>query len=93
MKMIIVSPRSKSIRALLKKAARNGLILQTTGGQRYVLAPLGNWMAYDIGHSGDFAKEVAATSRHRRLMKDLASLQNNWPRISLHNVKKQLGLK
>jgi hypothetical protein len=50
-------------------------------------------MAYDIGHSGDFAKEVAVTSRHRRLMKDLASLQNNWPRISLHNVKKQLGLK
>ena len=93
MKTISVSARSKSIQDLLKKAARSGVILKGPSGQRYVLAPLGNWTAYDVGPSGDFAKEVAATSRHRRLMKDLAAQQNKGPHTSLHDLKKQLGLK
>jgi hypothetical protein len=93
MKTISVSSRSKSIQDLLKKARKSGVIIESPAGKRYVLAPLGNWQAYEIGENDDFAQEVEATSRNAKLIKDMASQRAPGPRTSLKDVKKQLGLK
>jgi hypothetical protein len=64
MKTIVVSARSKTLHALLKQARKNGLILQSPEGEHFVLAPIGDWQAFDVGESEDFAEEVKATSRN-----------------------------
>jgi hypothetical protein len=49
MKTIVVSARSKTLHALLKQARKNGLILQSLEGEHFVLAPIGDWQAFDVG--------------------------------------------
>ena len=72
MKTVTVSPRAKTLHNLLRKARRNGLILQSPEGERFVLTPIGNWIGFDVGDSDDFAEEVKMTVRNKKLMKFLA---------------------
>jgi hypothetical protein len=62
MKTIIVSSRSKTLRALLKQARKNGLVLQSPEGEQFVLSPLGGWRAFYVGNSEDFAKSLSVNS-------------------------------
>ena len=93
MKTITVSARSKTLNDLLKRAARAGVILQSADGQRFVLASIEGWQGYDVGAGDDFAGEVRRTVRNRKLMKVLADRRRNGKRISLAQVKQELGLK
>jgi hypothetical protein len=69
MKTVIVSSRSKTLHALLRQARRNGLILQSPEGERFMLTPIGDWEAFHVGDSEDFAEEVKSTSQNKELMK------------------------
>ena len=93
MKTVKVSPQSKSVQNLLKQAGANGLILKSSGGKQFVLTPIENWLGFDVGQSNDFAREVGATVRNKKLMKYLAAKRNGGKRIPLKEVKKQLGLR
>ncbi len=93
MKTITVSPRAKTLNSLLRKARRNGLILQSADGQRFVLTSIENWEGFDVGAEGDFASEVKRTVRNKELMKLLAERRRgDGKRIPLAEVKEQLGL-
>ena len=92
MKTINVSSRSKALRAILKQARRNGLILQSPEGDRFVLAPIGDWQAFEVGNSEDFAEEVKSTSRNKELIKFLAERRTRGKRVSIEKVREKLGL-
>lgn len=94
MKAISVSPRAKTLNALLKKARRGTVILESADGQRFALASVDDWEGFDVGSDRDFAREVERTSQNRKLMKSLASRRSRAkPRgIPVADVKKQLGL-
>ena len=92
MKTVIVSSRSKTLHALLKQARRNGLILESPEGERFVLTPIGDWQAFDVGDSEDFAEEVKATSRNKELIKFLTERRTHGKRIPIKKVREQLGL-
>ena len=90
MKTVTVSPRSKAVYNLLKKASRSGLILESPEGNRYVLTPLKNWVGYEVGDSKDFAKEARMTVRNKKLMKHLAERRRRGRRITLEEARKDL---
>ncbi len=92
MKTVTVSPRAKTLHSLLRKARRNGLILQSPEGERFVLTPIGNWIGFDVGESDDFAKEVERMVQNKRLMKYLAERRSHGRRIPIEKVREQLGL-
>lgn len=92
MKTINVSPRAKTLNSLLQKARRNGLILESPEGDRFVLTPLNAWIGFDVGSSGEFSKEVEATVRNKKLMKHLAARRGKNKRTSLAKVKEELGV-
>jgi hypothetical protein len=92
MKTIVVSSRSKTLHALLKQARRNGLILQSPEGERFVLTPIGDWQAFDVGDSEDIAEEVKATSQNKELIKFLKERQTRGKRIPIKKVRERLGL-
>ena len=92
MKTVTVSARAKTVNALLKRARRNGLILQAADGQRFVLASLENWVGFEGGRGGDFEREVRVTAKNKKLMKFLAERRSHGKRIPLAKVKEQLGL-
>jgi predicted transcriptional regulator len=95
MRTVVVSPRSKTLRTLLRQARRKGLILQSPEGEQFVLSPLSGWRAFYIGDSDDFAEEVKATSQNKELMKFLSERtkkSRNSKRTPIEKVREQLGL-
>ena len=92
MKTIAVSTRAKTLNNLLKRARRNGVILKTADGERYILTSLGSWQGFEVGASEDFGEEVKRTVRNKKLMKFLAKRRTNGQRIPLAKVKEELGL-
>lgn len=92
MKTVAISSRAKTLHGLLRKARRNGLILQSPEGERFVLTPIGNWIGFDVGESDDFAKEVKKTVQNKKLMKHLAGRRSHGKRIPIEKVREQLGL-
>ena len=85
MKLISVSPQSKSVNSLLKKARRKPLILESKNGERFVLASVTGWEAFEIGEDGDI-------TTNKKLMKHLRDRRSGGERISLAEVKRQLSL-
>ncbi|MGH7496093.1 MAG: hypothetical protein ACREOO_27375 [bacterium] len=92
MKTVTVSPSAKTLHSLLRKARRNGVILQSPEGERFVLTPIGNWIGFDVGESDDFAKEATKTVQNKKLMKYLVERRSHGKRIPIEKVRKQLGL-
>ncbi len=58
MKVVTVSAEQKFLFDLLMKVQEEGLILQTTDGQQFVLLSLEDWQGFDVGDSDDFEQEV-----------------------------------
>lgn len=92
MKVVTVSAQEKFLFDLLKKVREEGLILQTTDGQQFVLLSLEGWQGFYVGESDDFEKEVQVTADNKELMAFLAERRTNKKSIPLDDVKKQLGL-
>lgn len=94
MKTISISPRAKTLNALLKKARRRSLILESADGERFVLTALQGWQGFDVGNSEDFAEEVKRTVQNKKLMKLLTERKkkNGSKRYSIEAVKQELGI-
>ena len=92
MKTITVPAREKTLNDVLKKARRNGVILQSADGQRFVLTSIKNWEGFHVGASNNFANEVKLTAQNKKLMQLLSERRRRTKRIPLTKVKEQLGL-
>ncbi len=92
MKVVTVPAEQKFLFDLLMKVQEEGLILQTTAGQQFVLLSLEDWQGFEVGESDDFEQEVKATSENKDLLAFLAERRSNGKRVPLTDVKKQLGL-
>jgi len=57
------------------------------------LAPIGDWQAFHVGDSEDFAEEVKTTSQNKELIKFLTERRTRGKRIPIEKVRGQLGLK
>ena len=83
MTTISVPARAKTVNALLKKARRRSLILQSSDGRRFVLAPVEGWEAFEVGE--DF-------TQNKKLMKFLTERRSKGKTIPLEQVKAELGI-
>ena len=94
MKTIAVPSHARTLNELFKKARRRSLILESAIGERFVLAPIHNWEAFDVGDSDDFAVEVKHTARNKKLIKLMAERKknDNGKRYSLEEIKQEFGL-
>ncbi len=92
MKTIAVPTRAKTLNDVLKKARRNGLILQSANGNRFVLTPIENWEGFNVGAGKDFAEEVKLTAQNKKLMTLLASRRSHGQKIPLAKIKSRFGL-
>ena len=95
MKPVVVSSRAKALNNLLKKARRRNVILESADGERFVLASITQWEGFDVGNNADFAVEVKRTAQNKKLAKLMATRRakdKGKPRLSLEEVKKELGL-
>ena len=95
MKPITVDADAKTLNALLKKARRHDVILESAEGERFVLASIAHWQGFEVGSSDDFAIEVQHTAQNKRLAKVMADRQakdKGKPRLSLEEVRRELGL-
>ncbi|MSR60007.1 MAG: hypothetical protein EXS05_20600 [Planctomycetaceae bacterium] len=94
MKTIAVSQRAKTLNALLNKARRKTIILQSADGERFALTSVNNWDGFDVGAGTDFALEVERTGKNKKLMRSLSGRRKRSQAagIPLAAVRKQLGL-
>ncbi|MGD2182756.1 hypothetical protein [Lusitaniella coriacea] len=92
MRVVTVSEEQKSLIDLLKIVKEEGVILQATDGQQFVVLPLEDWQGFDVGNSDDFEQEVKATSENKALMALLAERRSSEKRVSMADAKEQLGL-
>jgi hypothetical protein len=92
MKVVTVPEEQKFLFDLLREVEEEGLILQTTDGQQFILLSLEDWQGFDVGDSDDFEQEVKVTSENKALIAFLAERQSNGKRVPMEDVKKQLGL-
>lgn len=91
MNIISVPAEESKLNALLESARENSLILETADGQRFVLMSLQNWIGFDVGNTDDFAEEVRQTGQNKELMEFLVKRRQNAERISLADVKAEIG--
>ncbi len=60
-----------------------------------MLSPLGDWRAFYVGNSEDFAEEVKTASQNKELMRFLserAKKSKNSKRTPIEKVREELGL-
>jgi len=96
MRATMVSTQERKLSALLKKARRRNVILESADGERFVLASISNWEGFDVGDSDDFAEEVKKTAQNKKLAKFMSERRasnKGKPRYSAEQVRKELGLK
>lgn len=79
MKTIPVSPRSKSINALLKQAKNSNIILKTTDGREFILAEI-----------NDFDREFELTRKNKKLMKFLDKRARETKTVSAAEARARL---
>jgi len=82
MKTITVSTRAKTVRTLLKRAQRGGLILRSPEGAEFILAEI-----------DDFDREIELTRKNKKLMKLLDERGRQTKTLKAAEVRAQLGLK
>ncbi len=92
MKVITVPKREKFLTDILAQADNEEFIIQTEDGRQFALLSLEEWASFDVGDSDDFKEEVEATSENRELAEFVAARRKEGKRVSITDVKKQLGL-
>lgn len=92
MRVVTISESQDFLIDLLETVKEEGLVLQTTDGQQFILFSLNDWQGFDVGNSENFEEEVKATSENKELMEFLAERRNEKKRVSMADVKQQLGL-
>ena len=83
MKAIAVSPRAKTLNVLLRKARTKPVILESRNGERFVVASVEGWEAFEVGKDDDITK-------NKKLMRHLISRRKGGKSIPLADVKRSL---
>jgi hypothetical protein len=81
MKTVVVSSRTKTLTALLRKAKRGGLILRSPDGHEFILAEI-----------DDFDREIELTRQNKKLMQLLNERGKQTKTLKASEVRAQLGL-
>jgi hypothetical protein len=81
MRTITVSPRARSVNALLKRARRENVILRSPEGDEFILAEL-----------DDFNREIELTRQNRALMEFLEARARQTETVSFEEAKALAGL-
>lgn len=81
MKTVNISPRTKTLTALLKRAKRGGLILRSPDGHEFILAEI-----------NDFDREIELARQNKKLMKLLDERGKQTKTLKASEVRAQLGL-
>lgn len=76
-----VSPRARTVRALLRRAQRGGLILRSPEGQEFILAEI-----------DDFDREIELTRKNKALMRLLDERAKQTKTTPLAEIASRLGL-
>jgi hypothetical protein len=92
MKIVMISEEQSSLLNLLQNLKEDSVILQTTDGQKFLLFALNNWHGFEIEDTEDFEQEVKSTSENSELLEFLSTRNQTKQRISIAQVKNQLGL-
>lgn len=92
MRIVAVPPEQEFLLNLLMKVKEDGVILQTSTGQQFVLLSLEGWQGFDVGDSEDFAEEVRLTAENKAFMAFLAERKKDKKHISMEDVKALLEL-
>ena len=82
MKTIHVSPRSKTLNALIRQAKRDNLILRTADGLEFILAEV-----------DDFDCELELTRKNKKLMEFLDKRAKKTRTVSAAEARVRLGVK
>ncbi len=85
MKTISVPIQARLLNDLLREAMREEVLLETVSGQRFMLVSMEGWQAFETDENGDITE-------NEELMAHLASRRSMGQRISLSEVRKQLGI-
>jgi len=81
MKTIRVSPRSKTLNAILQQAKRGNLILRTPDGGEFILAEI-----------DDFDREIELTRQNKKLTEFLEKRAKQTKTVSAAEARVRLGL-
>jgi hypothetical protein len=81
MKTVVIPKNSRAINALLEEAREEDVLLQAQDGTRFVLSAV-----------DDFAEEIEAQRRNKKLMKFLDERGKETDCVPLEEVDRQLGL-
>ncbi len=81
MRTITVSPRARTLNALLKQALQENLILRTADGREFLLAEI-----------NDFDREIKLTRQNEELMRLLDSRGQEKATISLAEARVRSGV-
>lgn len=87
MRTIVIPASAKRLNDLFKKARRKSLILKSHEGDRFILAPLEGWQAFEVGED---------ITQNKELMAFLAERKRNSRKgrtYSLEEVEAELGLR
>lgn len=82
MKTITVSPRARTLNALLSQALDENLILKTEDGREFLLAEIDS-----------FDREIELTRQNKDLMKLLDQRGRERATVSLQEARARLGVK
>jgi hypothetical protein len=80
MKTVAISPRKKTLNALLKQALQENLILRTADGHEFILAEI-----------DDFDREIELTRQNEQLMRLLDERGREKAMISLADARARLA--
>ena len=80
MKTVTISPREKTLNALLKQALQENLILRTADGHEFILAKI-----------DDFDREIELTRQNEQLMRLLDARGQEKATISLAEARARLA--
>lgn len=91
MNIVSVPAEQTYLFELLKMVSDEGIILQTTDGQQFIVLSLASWHGFDVGDSDDFEQEVQQTAQNTQLLTFLAERKNAGQRVPIAHVQKLLG--
>lgn len=81
MRTVIVSSRSRTLKALLKQALQGNLILRTVDGHEFILAEI-----------DDFEREIELTRKNKKLMRLLDRRGRQRATISSPEARARAGV-
>ncbi len=85
MKAVAVPAQAEFLNDLLKEALHEDVVLKSADGRHFMLVAIEGWQGFEVGENGSITE-------NKELLKFLADRRGDGKRLSLSEVRKQLGL-